>query len=51
MNRLCDGHVEGAVQVTWDGRNGSGEKVSSGIYFVRARSGSAAAASKIILVR
>jgi hypothetical protein len=48
---LYDGRAEGTVQMSWDGRNGSGEKVSSGIYFIRVRSGSDVAVSKVILVR
>jgi hypothetical protein len=48
---LFDGRAEGPTEVIWDGRNTSGNRVSSGIYFVRARSGSMAVSSKVIMVR
>jgi hypothetical protein len=48
---LFDGPADGPTEIVWDGRNSSGRRVSSGIYFVRARSGSMEAAIKVIMVR
>jgi hypothetical protein len=48
---LFDGRTDGPTEIFWDGRNSTGARVSSGIYFVQARSGSKTAVSKVILVR
>jgi hypothetical protein len=51
VNKLFNGRAEGSTEVVWDGRNSSGSKVSSGIYFVRAQAGPMVATRKVILVR
>jgi hypothetical protein len=48
---IFDGRAEGRTEISWDGRNSAGRKVSSGTYFVRAESGPWAVARKVILVR
>jgi len=48
---LFDGPADGPTEIVWDGRSSSGRRVSSGIYFVRARSGSMVAAIKVIMLR
>ncbi len=41
----------GTYSVIWDGRNDSGNQVSSGIYFIRLKTGNFSATRKIILMR
>lgn len=41
----------GQYSVTWDGRDGSGREVSSGVYFYRLSAGDAGDVKKMILVR
>jgi hypothetical protein len=48
---IFGGDVEGAVPLSWDGRDTNGSAVSSGIYFLRAEAGSMVASEKVILVR
>ncbi len=48
---LYDGPADGPTEIVWDGRSSSGRSVSSGIYFVRAESGSMSTAVKVIMVR
>ncbi len=53
--RLVAGIYEGklglAGDLVWDGRDGGGRRVSSGIYFINAETSSAAVSRKIIYVR
>jgi hypothetical protein len=42
---------EGAVSVTWDGRDSEGTRVASGIYFVKVRAGEEEATTRVTLVR
>jgi hypothetical protein len=51
VDRIFEGLVEGTAEVFWDGRDSSGRSVASGIYFVRAQSGTGVATRKVILVR
>jgi len=39
---------EGACSVVWDGTDGTGERVASGVYFVRATDGASAATAKLV---
>jgi len=49
---LADGHYQGGKFVkTWDGRDGSGREVGSGIYFARMVAGELTATRKMILIR
>jgi mannan endo-1,4-beta-mannosidase len=41
----------GRGEIVWDGTNGSGLAVASGVYLARVRAGGAAAETKIILIR
>jgi hypothetical protein len=41
----------GKQQVTWDGRNDSGETVSSGVYFIKMRTGRFSAVEKAVFVK
>jgi flagellar hook assembly protein FlgD len=38
-------------EIVWDGRDGNGRKVSSGIYFINAETSSASVSNKVIFVR
>jgi hypothetical protein len=50
--RLAEGFFSvGGHEVIWDGRDGSGREVSSGVYFVRLEAGRLRATSKVVLVR
>ena len=50
--RLTDMEQEaGPQQVTWNGMNGSGEHVSSGLYFYRITAGKERASRKMLLLR
>jgi flagellar hook assembly protein FlgD len=49
---LFDGvRAAGAYEVPWDGRDEAGEKVGSGVYFVRVSSAHWTAESKVALIR
>jgi hypothetical protein len=52
IRRLVDGYVEaGEWSVVWDGSNERGDAVTSGVYFVRLRSGAESAVRKTILLQ
>ncbi|MFQ6105310.1 MAG: M28 family peptidase [Candidatus Glassbacteria bacterium] len=52
VRNLVDGELTpGRYQVSWDGKNGEGREVSSGIYFYRIVSGSFVSTRKMILVK
>jgi photosystem II stability/assembly factor-like uncharacterized protein len=42
---------DGAVSVTWDGRDSGGKRVASGVYFVKVRAGEEEATTRITLLR
>ena len=42
---------EGTCSVVWDGTDGAGEKVASGVYFVRAADGVSAVTAKLVHLR
>lgn len=44
-------YATGVERVTWDGRDSHGRLVSSGIYFIRATSGSSTQTKKLVIVR
>ena len=46
-----DHRQAGSYRVTWDGRDGSGNDVATGIYFSRLRTGSVDLLGKMLLVR
>jgi 1,4-alpha-glucan branching enzyme len=46
-----DYYPAGRSEVSWDGRNRSGERVASGVYFVRMQSAGKAAQRKTIILR
>lgn len=49
---LLDGELPGGVtEVTWDGRDPSGERVTSGVYFIRLTHAGGARMSKIVMIR
>jgi flagellar hook assembly protein FlgD len=41
-------HPAGAHRITWDGRDGAGGRVASGLYFVRLAAGSSPATARIV---
>ena len=45
------GGAGGTHQLVWNSRDERGEKVASGVYFIRAASGSEMASGKLLLVR
>jgi|GEM_PF-473615 len=47
---MCDAHA-GAQTWTWNGRDNSGTRVASGVYFVRLRAGARTASAPCIIVR
>jgi subtilisin family serine protease/subtilisin-like proprotein convertase family protein len=52
VRRLLEGHLPtGLHKVVWDGKNGSGQAVSSGTYFYRLETGSQILSRKMLLVR
>jgi len=53
MVRVLAGEVmeAGAHEVVWDGTNGEGRPLASGVYFCRMRSGEFAGARKMVLLR
>ena len=49
---LFDGRLpEGGERLVWDGTNHAGDRVASGVYFVRAESAGESARSKVVLIR
>ena len=44
-------HVAGRHQVHWDGRDGGGGSVSSGVYFIRLATSESSLARRILLLR
>ena len=48
---LDDNKPTGRYEVVWDGRNDSGEAVSSGVYFVTLRAGVFSAVNKAVLLK
>jgi len=51
VKTLINGHVEADGYIEWDGTNGQGGKVSSGVYFYRAQMGGGVQISKMALVK
>ncbi len=52
VRTLLDGWMlQGDHTVTWDGSDGSGSPLSTGVYFMRAERGTADAVSKVVLLR
>ena len=41
----------GSHEVVWDGRDGEGRRVPSGVYFVRVRSGERSATGRVVVLR
>ena len=49
---LLDRSLEAGIhRVTWDGRLADGSAAPAGIYFLKARAGSAAANAKVLMIR
>jgi hypothetical protein len=49
---LKDGQMEpGRYSMVWDGRNGAGERVSSGVYFYKMEAGEYSAVKKMLVVK
>jgi hypothetical protein len=46
-----DTYGVGEFHATWDGRDGDGRRVASGIYFARMRAGNATAVRKVVLLQ
>lgn len=51
VRSLLNGWVEGARDVSWDGRDGNGNPVPSGIYYYRLTCGSQSSTRKMLLLR
>ena len=52
VRELVDGNVQtGAHSVVWDGKDDSGETVSSGVYISRLKSGKNVTASRMLLMK
>ena len=53
VHRLADGAVfpTGVNEVVWDGRDGEGERVSSGVYLLKLKAGSVLETSKMVMLR
>jgi flagellar hook assembly protein FlgD len=52
VKTLVDGPAEpGRYAAKWDGRNLSGESVSSGVYFYKMQAGGFSATKKMLVVR
>ncbi len=52
VRRLLSGRREsGQMDLIWDGKDEGGRRVSAGVYFITARSGSELRSSKIVLIR
>jgi hypothetical protein len=52
VRRLVDGDVlpDGETRIPWNGRDGSGSRVSSGVYFVRLATDSRSETSRVVMV-
>ena len=48
---LFDGNAVGRMELQWDGRDGNGHALASGVYFVRARAPGFAAVRKVALLQ
>jgi hypothetical protein len=52
IRNLCGRDIEaGSHSVRWDGRDGSGSQVSSGVYFCRMKAGIYSATTRLVLLR
>jgi hypothetical protein len=52
LTELIEGSAgPGSIQYTWDGRNGRGGRVASGVYFIRLRAGNRSFSEKLVIVR
>jgi hypothetical protein len=51
VSRVYEGRLGSSGEIVWDGRDREGRRVSSGIYFVRAETSSAAVSRKVVYVR
>lgn len=51
VRALWNGPTDGAMAITWDGRDDRGTAVSSGTYFVRAATPSATRSTKLVLLK
>ena len=52
MRRLVDGYMEaGEWSIVWDGSNDRGDRVASGVYFMRLRAGGRSSVKKTILLQ
>jgi flagellar hook assembly protein FlgD len=52
VETLVDARTSAGLHtVTWDGTNRYGERVGSGVYFVRMEAGSTTETQKVVLVR
>ena len=51
VKTLINGHVQADGYIEWDGTNGQGGKVSSGVYFYQAQMGGDVQVSKMALVK
>jgi flagellar hook assembly protein FlgD len=47
-DRVCE---PGQHEVTWDGRNERGERVGSGVYFLRLEDGHSVSSKKLVLLK
>ncbi len=52
VSTLFEGRLHGGSErLTWDGTDGTGERVASGVYFVRLQSEGESRSSKVVLIR
>jgi flagellar hook assembly protein FlgD len=50
-NQFAGEYVDKAKAIYWDGRNESGETVSSGIYFYSLQTGRTSQTRKLVIIR
>jgi uncharacterized repeat protein (TIGR01451 family) len=51
VNRVLDRHMSSGVHsLSWDGRNGSGERLPAGVYFARVRNATESDTKKVVIV-